>query len=271
MVVLDNLVVTTALPSIRANLGASIQDLEWTVNAYTLTFAVLLLTGAALGDRFGRKRVFLVGVAIFSAGSAVAAFSDTSTQLLISRAVQGLGGAIVSLVALTVSLPVAIATLAFYVAYRLAEDYLIVPRIIGQAVKVPALVTVVAALLGGALQGIVGALVAIPAGTEVPDGDEPPSPAPRRSHRHPAWADVPESDWTDWRWQSQHAVRHPRQLIELLPFTDDERRAVVPKRDFRLMLSFLELAAASVGGANELGCNLVAALLVDHSYNLYLA
>src|SRR6186997_207421 len=56
MVVLDNLVVTTALPSIRASLGATIQSLEWTVNAYTLTYAVLLLTGAALGDRFGRKR-----------------------------------------------------------------------------------------------------------------------------------------------------------------------------------------------------------------------
>ncbi len=62
MVTLDNLVVTTALPSIRADLGASIESLEWTVNAYTLSFAVLLLTGAALGDRFGRRRMFLVGV-----------------------------------------------------------------------------------------------------------------------------------------------------------------------------------------------------------------
>ena len=62
MVVLDNLVVTTALPSIRADLGATIESLQWTVNAYTLTFAVLLLTGAALGDRFGRKRMFGIGV-----------------------------------------------------------------------------------------------------------------------------------------------------------------------------------------------------------------
>ena len=62
MVVLDNLVVTTALPSIRADLGATIESLQWTVNAYTLTFAVLLLTGAALGDRFGRKRMFVIGV-----------------------------------------------------------------------------------------------------------------------------------------------------------------------------------------------------------------
>jgi predicted PurR-regulated permease PerM len=73
------------------------------------------------------------------------------------------GGAIVSLVALTVSLPVAIATLAFYIAYRLAEDYLIVPRIMGRTVEVPAVVTVVAVLLGGALMGLIGALVAIPA------------------------------------------------------------------------------------------------------------
>jgi predicted PurR-regulated permease PerM len=72
------------------------------------------------------------------------------------------GGAIVSLVALTVSLPVAIATLGFYIAYRLAEDYLIVPRVLGRTVQVPAVVTVVAVLLGGALMGIIGALVAIP-------------------------------------------------------------------------------------------------------------
>jgi predicted PurR-regulated permease PerM len=73
-----------------------------------------------------------------------------------------IGGAVVSLVALTVSLPVAIATLAFYIAYRLAEDYLLAPRIMGSAVKVPAVVSVMAVLVGGALLGIVGALVAIP-------------------------------------------------------------------------------------------------------------
>ncbi len=73
MVALDNLVVTTALPVIRADLGASLAELEWMVNAYTLTFAVLLLTGAALGDRFGRRRMFVIGLAIFTAGSAAAA------------------------------------------------------------------------------------------------------------------------------------------------------------------------------------------------------
>ena len=62
MVSLDNLVVTTALPVIRRDLGSSLQDLEWMVNAYTLTFAVLLLTGAALGDRFGRRRLFVIGL-----------------------------------------------------------------------------------------------------------------------------------------------------------------------------------------------------------------
>ncbi len=72
MVTLDNLVVTTALPVIRTDLGASIEGLEWTVNAYTLTFAVFLLTGAALGDRFGRRRMFVVGLGIFTAASALA-------------------------------------------------------------------------------------------------------------------------------------------------------------------------------------------------------
>ena len=69
-------------------------------------------------------------------------------------------------------------------------------------------------------------VVSIPNGTEFADGDEPPSSAPRPPSRHPAWADVPETDWNDWRWQSQHAVRHPRQLVDLLPFTEDERRAI---------------------------------------------
>src|ERR1700750_205072 len=81
MVTLDNLVVTTALPVIRHDLHATLQGLEWTVNAYTLTFAVLLLTGAALGDRFGRRRMFVVGMAIFTAASALAALAP-SIELL---------------------------------------------------------------------------------------------------------------------------------------------------------------------------------------------
>ena len=102
MVALDNLVVTTALPVIKRDLGASLADLQWMVNAYTLTFAVLLITGAALGDRFGRKRVFLIGMAIFIGGSALAALSSSTDVLILARAVQGVGGAIVTPLTLTI-------------------------------------------------------------------------------------------------------------------------------------------------------------------------
>jgi len=101
MVSLDNLVVTTALPVIKRDLGASLAQLEWMVNAYTLTFAVLLLTGAALGDRFGRKRVFLAGLAIFTSGSALAALAPSGDVLVLARAIQGLGGAFVMPLTLT--------------------------------------------------------------------------------------------------------------------------------------------------------------------------
>ena len=102
MVALDNLVVTTALPVIKADLGASLSALEWMVNAYTLTFAVLLLTGAALGDRFGRRRMFIVGLVIFTAGSAAAALAPSSDVLVIARAIQGVGGAFVTPLTLTI-------------------------------------------------------------------------------------------------------------------------------------------------------------------------
>ncbi|WP_037410093.1 MFS transporter [Candidatus Solirubrobacter pratensis] len=101
MVVLDNLVVTTALPSIRADLGGGVQDLEWTVNAYTLTFAVLLLTGAALGDRFGRRRMFLIGLGLFTVSSAAAALAPATGALIAARALQGAGAAIVTPLTLT--------------------------------------------------------------------------------------------------------------------------------------------------------------------------
>jgi EmrB/QacA subfamily drug resistance transporter len=102
MAALDNLVVTTALPVIRASFQANLAELEWIVNAYTLTFAVLLLTGAALGDRFGRKRLFILGLAIFTGGSAVAALSSNVTVLIVARAIQGLGGAILTPLSLTI-------------------------------------------------------------------------------------------------------------------------------------------------------------------------
>jgi EmrB/QacA subfamily drug resistance transporter len=102
MVTLDNLVVSTALPVIRKDLHASIEGLEWTVNAYTLTFAVLLLTGAALGDRFGRRRLFAIGLAIFTLASAAAALAPSMGVLVAARAVQGAGGAIVMPLTLTI-------------------------------------------------------------------------------------------------------------------------------------------------------------------------
>src|ERR1041384_4054786 len=101
MVTLDNLVVTTALPVIRKDLGAGIEGLEWTVNAYPLTFAVLLMTGAALGDRFGRRRLFAIGLALFTAASAAAALAPSIGALIAARAVQGLAGAMVLPLTLT--------------------------------------------------------------------------------------------------------------------------------------------------------------------------
>ncbi len=101
MVVLDNLVVSVALPTIHRDLGASIQSLEWTVNAYVLAYAVLLLTGAALGDRFGRKRMFLVGLGVFTAASAAAALAPSTDLLVAARAIQGAGAAMVTPLTLT--------------------------------------------------------------------------------------------------------------------------------------------------------------------------
>src|SRR6266513_3885441 len=99
---LDNLVVTSAIPVIRRDLHAGLSGLEWTVNAYTLTFAVFLLTGAALGDRFGRRRMFIVGIAVFTAASAAAALAPSIAALDAARAVQGLGGALVTPLTLTI-------------------------------------------------------------------------------------------------------------------------------------------------------------------------
>lgn len=100
MVALDALVVTTALSTIRTDLGASVASLEWTVNAYNLTFAVLLMTAAALGDRFGRRRLMIVGLGIFVAASAACAVSTSADFLIAARAVQGAGAALVTPLAL---------------------------------------------------------------------------------------------------------------------------------------------------------------------------
>jgi EmrB/QacA subfamily drug resistance transporter len=101
MVTLDNLVVTNALVSIREDLGASLEELEWTVNAYTLSFAVFLLTGAALGDRLGRRKVFAAGIVIFSVASAAAALAPSTGALIGARALQGLGAAAITPLSLT--------------------------------------------------------------------------------------------------------------------------------------------------------------------------
>jgi EmrB/QacA subfamily drug resistance transporter len=98
---LDNLVVTTALPSIRKDLGAGLEGLEWTVNAYTLTFGVLLLTGATLGERFGRRRVLATGLTVFTLASASAALAPSIGWLVAARAVQGAGGALILPLTLT--------------------------------------------------------------------------------------------------------------------------------------------------------------------------
>lgn len=101
MVTLDNLVVTTALPVIRTELGASLADLQWFVNAYTLPFAAFLLTAAALGDRIGRRRMFLAGIVVFTLASAAAALATEPWMLTAARAVQGLAGAAVAPLSLT--------------------------------------------------------------------------------------------------------------------------------------------------------------------------
>ncbi len=101
MVALDTLVVTTALPVLRVDLGASLSDLEWPVNVYNLAFACFLLTGAALGDRFGRRRMFAFVLLLFTASSAAAALSPSVDALIAARAVQGAGAAIVMPLTLT--------------------------------------------------------------------------------------------------------------------------------------------------------------------------
>ena len=100
MVALDALVVTTALSTIRVDLGASIEQLEWTVNAYNLSFAVLLMTAAAVGDRFGRRRMFAAGLGLFVAASAACALAPDVEWLIAARAVQGVGAAMITPVAL---------------------------------------------------------------------------------------------------------------------------------------------------------------------------
>ncbi len=101
MVALDNLVVSTALRTLAVDLKASTQDLQWFVNAYVLCFACLMLTGAALGDRYGRRRIFLTGIVVFTLASIGCGLADTSGQLIFWRVVEGIGAAAVMPLSLT--------------------------------------------------------------------------------------------------------------------------------------------------------------------------
>ena len=101
MATLDNLVVTNALPVIHEKLGASVEELQWIVNAYALAFATFMMLAVGLGDRFGRRRVFIAGIAIFTLASAAAALSTDPTQLITARAFQGIGSASVMPLSLT--------------------------------------------------------------------------------------------------------------------------------------------------------------------------
>ncbi|NUP48582.1 MAG: DHA2 family efflux MFS transporter permease subunit [Catenulispora sp.] len=101
MIALDGTIVTTALTTIKKSLHSSVETLEWTVSAYILTFAVLLLTGAALGDRFGRRKVFVAGLGLFTAASAACGLSTSIGELITARAVQGAGAAVIMPLAVT--------------------------------------------------------------------------------------------------------------------------------------------------------------------------
>src|SRR5882757_3735832 len=101
MVTLDNLVVTNALPVIKTELGASLTDLQWFINAYTLSFAALLLTASAIGDRLGRRRIFLAGITLFTLASATCALATEPWMLISARAIQGIGAAAVMPLSLT--------------------------------------------------------------------------------------------------------------------------------------------------------------------------
>src|SRR5689334_23087079 len=102
MVTLDALVVVTALPAIHRDIGAGLAELEWTINASSLTFAAGIITSAALGDRYGRRRIFVIGLAVFTVASAACAIAPSAGLLIAARAVQGLGAAMVMPLSLTI-------------------------------------------------------------------------------------------------------------------------------------------------------------------------
>jgi MFS family permease len=101
MTMLDTLVLGVALPSIQSSFHADMTELEWFLNAYTLTFAVFLIPASLLGERFGRRRMFILGVSLFTLGSVLSGLSDSALALTIARAIQGFGGAFIMPISLT--------------------------------------------------------------------------------------------------------------------------------------------------------------------------
>lgn len=142
MTALDILIVSTALTAIRTSIGASVEQLEWTVNAYNISFAVLLMPAAAIADRFGRRRIFALGLAVFSVASACCALAPNGGLLIAARAFQGVGAALV--------LPVSVALItAAFPAERLG-------RAMGVYSGVTGLATVAGPLIGGAITQAIG-------------------------------------------------------------------------------------------------------------------
>src|SRR6478735_8341833 len=211
MASLDNLVVTTALPSIRDQLHASLEGLQWTVNAYTLTFAVLLLTGATLGERYGRRRLFTIGLGLFTAGSAAAAMAPGIGALVAARAIQGVGAAIV--------IPLTLTLLSAAVS----------PRRRGLALgawgAVGGLAIAIGPLVGRG--GGRGCLMAVDLLAERADRHRPAAGCPAPPHREPRALDQPgpAGPGPGQRRPARHrARRRPRQR----PRLDQPHRAAAP-------------------------------------------
>src|SRR6478672_13791161 len=101
MVVLDNLIVASTLPAIQQSLGASLESLEWVLDAYILAFGVLMISAAAVGERYGRRKVFIAGIVLFTVSSAAGALAPNVETLIAARALEGIGGAIITPLSLT--------------------------------------------------------------------------------------------------------------------------------------------------------------------------